>query len=606
MCGIYGYIGNEVACPIILEGLRKLEYRGYDSWGIATLAQGNFHCVKRLGYITKAHVTETSLPGNIGIGHVRWATHGVISKRNAHPHFDCKREIAIVHNGVIYNESSVRDRLAKRRHSFNSDTDTELFAHLLEEKSKQNFIEAIYNSIKEIDAQYSFLILTKKEPNKIYAARNKSPLKIGIGEKGFHISSDIVSLARKVTQYVDLEDGDVAEISINAFKIYDKDKNLVQRELNPVGISEEMITKEPPYFLNEMREEERTIKDIIKTYIKDNQIDLGIDLDGIAGAESVILTGAGSSFFASMVGEYYLRLIAGLTHVESVLAAELKQKYTYVDFSRVSKNMLLIALTQSGETRDTLDAIEFMRSNNVPVLTLVNRPRTEAAKISDFVIELPAGPEMSVIASKTFVAEVLMLLLFSIALARKKGIAERTKTLLEEIKELPLSVNAIFGRENEIKQVATEYCNKRVFYPLGTGITVPVALEIGRKLEEGLYVHAIGTSLGTSAELKHGPLTMVSNKTLIFIISPESGHQKMLISMEEAKARKARIIAVAAEGDEVVQGIADDIIWIPKSDELLTPILSIIPLQLLTYYIGKEGKKGDLDRPRNLAKSVTV
>lgn len=606
MCGIYGYLGNKAACQIILGGLRRLEYRGYDSWGMATIADGRLYWIKRIGDIPENDETLRILPGNIGIGHVRWATHGAISERNAHPHFDCKGEIAIVHNGVIYNESSVRSRLAKSGHSFSSNTDTELFAHLLEEKSELSFIDAIYECVKEIDAQYSFLILAEREPNKIYAARNKSPLKIGISERGFHISSDIVSLVGKATRYTDLEDGDVAEIGFDGFKIYDKNKRLVQRELNPIDISEEMITKEPPYFLKEVQEEERVIKDIINRCIRNDEIDLGIDLDKIAGVENVILTGAGSSFFASMVGEYYLRIMTRLIHVESVLAGELKQKYAYVDSSSIPGNMLLIVLTQSGETRDTLDAIEFMRSKGVPALTLVNRPRTEAAKISDFVIELPAGPEMSVVASKTFVAEVLMLLLFSIALARKKGITKGMRELSEEIKRLPLSINTIFGRENEIKQIAAKYCDEDKFYPLSTGINVAVALEIGRKLEEGLYVNAVGTSLGTSSELKHGPLTMVSGKTLIFIVSPGSGYQKMLISMEEAKAREAKIIAIATERDEAVQRIADDAIWIPKCSELLTPILSIIPLQLLTYYIGKESSKGNLDRPRNLAKSVTV
>lgn len=606
MCGIYGYIGNKLAHSVILNGLRKLEYRGYDSWGIVTLANGDFHCVKGLGYITKARVIETTLPGNIGIGHVRWATHGAISERNAHPHFDCKGEIAIVHNGVIHNELLIRRKLAKSGHSFTSDTDTELFAHLLEEKSKLSFIDAIYECIKEIDAQFGFLILSKKEPSKIFAARNKSPLVIGIGEGGYHISSDIVSLAGKATHCVDLEDGDVTEIGINGFKIYDRNKNFVQRELTPIGVSEETITKEPPYFPKEIREEERMANEIINRCTRGDEVDLGIDLDRIARVESIILTGAGSSFFASMVGEYYLRIISGLIHVESVLAAELKQKYAYADLSHISKNTLLIALTQSGETRDTLEAMEFMRGKGIPVLTLVNRPRTEAAKISDLVIELPAGVEMSVIASKTFVAEVLMLLLFSIALARKKGLTEGTRRLMEEIKSLPLLINAIFEQEGEIEQIATKYCNENEFYPLSTGINVPVALEIGRKLEEGLYVHAIGTSLGTSAELKHGPLTMVSDKTLIFIIPSGLEYQRTLLSMNEAKARTAKIIAIATDEDETVQSIADDTIWIPKCNELLTPILSIIPLQLLTYYIGKRGGKGNFDRPRNLAKSVTV
>ncbi len=614
MCGIYGYIGNKPACKIILDGLQRLEYRGYDSWGIATLLKEKFHCERRVGYITKGHNTKLALPGNIGIGHVRWATHGTVSEKNAHPHFDCKYEIAIVHNGVIYNESLIRSKLAKSGHTFSSETDTELFAHLLEEKSEQNFIDIIYQSIQEIDAQYSFLILTKKEPDKIYAVRYKSPLKIGIGENGYHVSSDVVSLVGIVNEYVDLEDGDVAEISAEEYKIYNKNGKLVHRETNTVDIPVEMVRKKPPYFLKEVNEQKDIIKDIIDLCVRDFKIDLGIEMDKIKPFEGVILTGAGSSFFASMVGEYYLRRVSKLSHVETILATELEQKYTN-NITNLTKNMLLIAITQSGETRDVLDAIEFMRSNGVKTLTLVNRSHAEASKMADLSIYIKAGPELSVIASKTFVAEVLILLLLSIALIPKREITEEIKNIISEIKKLPLFVEEVFKQERKIKQIVRkpQYLEgeELSFYPLSLGINIPVALEAGRKLEEGLYVHATGTTLGASSELKHGPLTMVSGNTLIFIIPNEPEHRRMLINMSEAKARGAKIIAVATTGNEAVKSLADDTIWIPECHELLTPILSIIPLQLLTYYLGEEIKKRnlgrpDLDRPRNLAKSVTV
>lgn len=600
MCGIYGYIGNESAYLLILAGLQKLNYRGYDSWGMVTLDNGNFHIIKRLGYVTKSDITEITIPGNIGIGHVRWATHGLISEKNAHPHFDCKNEIAIVHNGVVYNENSIRNNLLKNGHIFNSNTDSELIAHLLEEKVQKKFSSAIYESLKEIDAQYSLLILTKKEQNKIYAARNKSPLKIGISKNGFHISSDVVSFVGIASEYIDLEDGDVAEISINEFKIYDKNNDLVQRKLNHIDILEEIIVKEPPYFLKEIQEEEIVVKNIINHYLKDNNIDFDVNLNGVEAIESVILTGSGSSFFASIIGEYYLRNITKIDHVESVLAAELMHKY-----ADIPENTLLIALTQSGETRDTLDAIEFARKKGIPILTLVNRPCSEASKISNFVIEYQAGLENSVIASKTFVAEVLVLLLLSIYIAKMKKTIEKNN-IKKEIRNLPLYVREIFRQSDKIKQIAKKYYNKSEFYPLSMGINIPIALEIGRKLEEGLCVHTIGTSLGSSAELKHGPITMVNGKTLIFII-PGADHKKILTSMKEAKFKNAKIIAVATKGDEMVRDIADDTIWIPKANKFLSPILCVIPLQLLAYYIGEEkGRKDCFDRPKNLAKSVTV
>jgi len=600
MCGIYGYIGNELAFPLILSGLQKLNYRGYDSWGMVTIEEVGFHQLKRLGHITKSSFTQNILPGTLGIGHVRWATHGVISKNNTHPQFDCKNEIALVHNGVVFNEDSIRNKLLKNGHKFNSDTDSELIAHLLEEKFEKDFISAIYEGLKEIEAQYSLLILAKKEPNKLYTARNKSPLIIGIGKHGFHISSDVVSLVGVVTNYIDLEDGDIAEISNNEFKIYDKNKNLVQRELHHIDILEEITEKEPPYFLKEVQEEETVIKDIINRYIKGNNIDFKVNLNAIEAIENVILTGSGSSFFASIIGEFYLKIITKIAHVESVLAAELKYKFIHIP-----KNTLLIALTQSGETRDTLDAIEFARSKCIPILTLVNRPRSEASKISNFVIEYQAGLEMSVAASKTFVAEVLILLLLSIYIAKKRENLDYCP-IIKEILNLPSNIHETFKQSDNIKQIAKKHYNKTEFYPLSMGINVPIALEIGRKLEEGLCTHAIGTSLGSSAELKHGPLTMVNGKTLIFII-PGADHRKILTNIKEAKIKNAEIIAVATKEDETIRNTVDDIIWIPNVNKFLSPILCVIPLQLLAYYMGEEkGRKECFDRPGNLAKSVTV
>lgn len=604
MCGIYGYIGNESACKIILAGLQKLEYRGYDSWGMVTLANEHFHQVKQLGYITKSSITETALPGNMGIGHVRWATHGSNSEKNAHPHFDCKNEIAIVHNGVIYNEDSIRNKLVKNRHILNSDTDSELFAHLLEEKAEKDFINAIYECVKEIDAQYAFLILNKKT-SKIYATRKESPIKIGISKEGYCVSSDILSLVGKADKYVDLEDGDIAEIGTDEFAIYDKNKNPVKRDLHTIDITPEMIDKgEKPYFyLKETEEEKEVAKRIISSYIKDDKIDIEIDLEEIKDVERIIITGAGSSFFASMVGEYYLRRLTGIVDVTSILSSEVIHTYSDTDFS--DKHTLLIGVTQSGETKDTLDAIKFMKQKGVKVVTLVNRLGSEAEKESDFAIKQLAGPERSVVATKSFLAEVLTLLIFSIGLARVKG--KEVKDILKEVKKLPSLVERVFSQEKEIEKIAKKYQHEDEFYPLSRGINIPVALEIGRKMEEILYVSTIGTSLGTSAELKHGPLTMVTNEPLIFIAPFSSEYKKIITNIEEAKARRANVIVVATEGDEVIRkNMVDDVIWIPETDEFLTPILSVIPLQLLTYYIGRSKNMESFDRPRNLAKSITV
>jgi glucosamine--fructose-6-phosphate aminotransferase (isomerizing) len=441
MCGIYGYVGNELAYPIILKGLKKLEYRGYDSWGITTL-DNDFHTIKKLGCVNQNALG--SHPGNVGIGHVRWATRGAISERNAHPHFDCKNEIAIVHNGVIFNEAHLRSGLRKRRHSsIISDTDTELFAHLLEENTNQNknFTEDIYTTLKSVEAQYAFLIL-RKSYKKIYAVRNKSPIRIGIGNGGYHVSSDIVSFVGKVNEYMDLEDGDIAEIGVKGIRIYDSGMNLIERDLKPLNITPEIIDKgDYPYFyLKETEEIKSVIEEIIEKYVKGNIVDLGIDLNIFKGAKRIILTGAGSSYFASMVGEYYIRQLLGTVNVESVLSSELELKYADINFPQKT---ILIALTQSGETKDTNDAIEFAKQKGITVVSLVNKPYSEAEKISDFVIRLLANWETSVVATKTFVAELLVLLLLSISLSEDKKRYE----ILDEVKKLPDTLNTVFKKK---------------------------------------------------------------------------------------------------------------------------------------------------------------
>ncbi len=610
MCGIYGYVGTELAFPIILNGLKKLEYRGHDSWGITTL-DDDFHTIKRVGYVDE--IALGTHPGNVGIGHVRWATRGKINERNAHPHFDCKNEIAIVHNGVIFNEALLRSELRKRKHhSIISDTDTELFAHLLEENTNRNkdFIEDIYTTLKSVDAQYAFLILRKSD-KKIYAVRNKSPVRIGISTGGYHVSSDIVSFVGKVNEYMDLEDGDIAEIGIQGIKIYDSDMNLTNRHLKPLNITPEIIGKgDYPYFyLKETEEIKSVIERIIEKYVKGNIVNLGIDLNIFKGAKRIILTGAGSSYFASMVGEYYMRQLLETVSVESVLSSELELKYADINFPQKT---ILISLTQSGETKDTNDAIEFAKQKGITIVSLINKQHSETEKLSDCVIKLLTKLESSIVATKTFAAELLVLLLLSISLSENK----KKHEILDEIKKLPDNLSTVI-EEKEIIRIAEKYYQEGAIYPLSRGIMVPVALEAGRKIEEVLYAQSIGTSMGSSAELKHGPLTMVKDKVMLFLVPPASGHNKIIANIDQVKARDAKIIVVATKGDEIIENLAkenyiDDVIWIPETQELLTPILYIVPLYLLVYYLAIKKKESGIgyqinpDRPRYLAKSITV
>jgi len=611
MCGIYGYIGAELACPIILNGLRMLEYRGRDSWGLVTL-NDIFHTKKDIGRLDET-TEKFELPGNIGIGHVRWATSGIISKENAHPHFDCKKEIAVVHNGVIFNEMHLRSRLNK--HKLISETDTELFAHLLEENAGQNqsFIEDIIVTLKNIDAQFAFLILRKGD-KKIYAIRNKSPVHIGIGNGAYHVSSDIRSFVGKAEQYMDLEDGDIAEIGIEGFRIHDSNMNLITRELKPLNLTPEIIDKgiHSHFFIKETKEIGYVVEEIIRKYIAVYTVDFGNIINEIKEFRKIILTGAGSSYFASMVGEYYLLQLLGDVNVESILSSELELKYANITFPR---KIILIALSQSGETKDTCDAIKFAKQRSITVVSLVNNPNSEAEKLSDYVIKLRCGFETSVPATKTFIAELLVLLLFSISISKN----EKKFEILDEIKRLPNYLNEIFNEEfeNEVIYLAEKYYQSSAFYPLSRGIMVPVALDAGRKIEEVLYAQTIGTSMGSSAELKHGPLTMVKNNVVLFLVPPPTtkGHHKIIANIHEVKTRDAKIIVIATQGDEEIANLTkanciDDVIWLPKAHELVAPILYIIPLYLLTYYLAiKKIETGDQiypDSPRHLAKAITV
>ena len=548
MCGIYGYIGTELACPIILDGLRMLEYRGRDSWGLVTL-NDIFHTKKDIGRLDET-TEKFELPGNIGIGHVRWATSGIISKENAHPHFDCKKEIAVVHNGVIFNEMHLRSKLNK--HKLISGTDTELFAHLLEENAGQNqsFIEDINVTLKSMDAQFAFLILRKGD-KKIYATRNKSPVHIGIGNGAYHVSSDIRSFVGKVEQYIDLEDGDIAEIGIEGFRIYDYNMDLITRELKPLNLTPEIIDKGmySHFYINEIKEIKSVVENIIQEYIIGNTVDFESIVKEINGFEKIILTGAGSSYFASMVGEYYLVQLLGDVNVESILSSELELKYANITFPRKT---ILIALSQSGETKDTLDAIEFAKERSITVVSLVNNQYSEAEKHSNYVIKLLCGLETSITATKTFVAELLVLLLFSISISEKENKFE----ILDEIKRLPETIDNILNDkfENRIIQLTEKYYTEGAFYPLSRGIIRPVALEAGRKIEEILYLQTIGTSMGSSAELKHGPLTMVKNKVMLFLVPPPTTkeHHKIIVNIHEVKVRDAKIIVIATQGDKEI------------------------------------------------------
>jgi len=620
MCGIFGYIGKEKACKFILNGLKKLDYRGYDSSGIATL-DDSFHVAKQVGCIdnlcnvVKQGKVMDKLLGNLGIGHVRWATHGIISERNAHPHLSCDKRIAVVHNGVVYNDLSLRRDLLERGHVLISDTDSELIAHLIEQEYNEHvgIFDSTRNALKQIEAQYALLILCKDEPDKIIAAKNKAPLWIGRGSSGYFGSSDVLSLIGNADEYLDLKDGDTAILSDDTVKIFDTEGKQIHREFIEVPFTEEEISKGNfDYFiLKEILEQPDIVRKLVDEYIKNTKIDIFTDtdlVDIIKKLDRVILFGSGSSYFASRIGELYLKKIAKIVDVHSIVASELKYSLEDAFFSNEKlQETFVLAITQSGATRDTIAALEFLK-NKFKVLSITNMQLSEAERKSDYNLNMLAGFEISVAATKSFLAEIIMLLLISLRFGEIKNTIDRDfiTEIIEQMKNIPYQIEYILSQKTNIKNTAKKYYDRETIFFVSRGINVPTALEAGRKAEELLYISTLGTSLGSAGEFKHGPLALIRQNFPVVIISPYSSElEKIIINAREAKSHGAKIIAIATEGNNTIKEIADDIIWIPKVNELLSPILAIVALQLLIRDMAQ--LKGTLtDRPLNLAKVATV
>ena len=620
MCGIFGYIGKEEACKFILNGLKKLDYRGYDSSGIATL-DDSFHVAKQVGCIdnlcniVKQGKVMDKLLGNLGIGHVRWATHGIISERNTHPHLSCDERIAVVHNGVVYNDASLRRDLLERGHVLISDTDSELIAHLIEEEYNENvgIFDSTRNALKQIEAQYAIIILCKDEPDKIIAAKNKAPLLIGRGSSGYFGSSDVTSLIGNADEYLDLEDGDTAILSENAVLIFDIDGKQISREFIEVPFTEEEVSKGnfDLFILKELMEQPDVVRNIVDKFIKNNKVDIFTNDDLvniIKKVDRVILFGSGSSYFASQIGELYLRKIAKIVDVHSIVASELKYSLKDAIFSDEKlQKTLVLAITQSGETRDTLDALEFLKKK-LKVLSITNMQHSTAERESDYNLNMLAGMEISVAATKSFLAEIIMLLLISLRIGEIKNTIDREfiTEIIQQIINIPHQIEYVFSQETNIKNIANKYYDRETIFFVSRGINVPTALEAGRKAEELLYISTLGTSLGSAGEFKHGPLALIRSNFPVIIISPDSSEfNKIIENADQARLRGAKIIAIATEGNNTIKENADDIIWIPKVNELLSPLLAIVALQFLIRDMAQ--LKGTIsDRPFNLAKAPTV
>jgi glutamine---fructose-6-phosphate transaminase (isomerizing) len=608
MCGIVGYVGPKNAVEYVLAGLEALEYRGYDSAGIATISRDKAGVAKQVGSVINLKSQLASVDANdatIAIGHTRWATHGAPTVINAHPHFNGDKSIYVVHNGIIENYQELRDMLIAEGFDFVSETDTEVIPHLIEFnlRSSKTFQTAFEKTIKQLRGAYAIAALHGSEPDKIYVARLSSPIVIGIGKGEHYIASDASALLNRTKKVMYLDDYEIAVITADEIHIHDiKQAIKVIREAEQLEFDTEAGDRGEykDFMLKEIHEAPQTVQSAIRGRIKleSNTVKLG-GLESVTEQlryiDRIVIVACGTSYYAGLVGEYLIEELAGIP-VEVQLASEFK--YRKEPFSR---STALLAISQSGETADTIAAIKKVENYGVLKLGIVNTVGSTIARITDAGVYCHAGPEQSVASTKAFIAQVTILA--EIALHLSQGRTPLYKPLLEELTKLPDKLTELLKTAPAIERIADGYYKSTDFLYIGRGLSYPCALEGALKLKEVSYIHAEGYAAG---EMKHGPLAMIDQDFPTFAIAPDGPLlEKTISNMEEIRARKGRIIAIATEGNKEVTKHADSIFYIPKTLDLLQPILAAVVLQLFAYYTAT--KKGfNVDRPRNLAKSVTV
>ncbi|MEM3577189.1 MAG: glutamine--fructose-6-phosphate transaminase (isomerizing) [Candidatus Bathyarchaeia archaeon] len=608
MCGIFGCIlkdGN--AAPTIHAALERLEYRGYDSVGEATIHNSVLYVKKDSGKIEEVHKIHNldDLPGNVGIGHTRWATHGAPLQINAHPHVDCSGQIAVVHNGIIENFTELKAELENRGHVFKSKTDTEVIAHLIEENLKANphmsLAEAVLESVKRLDGSYAIAVISTKEPDKIVCARHESPLVLGVGENAIYCASDIPAFLPLTNRVVVIEDGEIVTLSTEGYEIRKiVDSSPVLREPKVVDWTPEMAVKQgyPHFMLKEIHEQPAVLRNTLR--LQEHYLDLMATF--LDRAREVFLVACGTSYHACLAASYMFSKLAFLG-TYPVIASEFVEQHG----KSVNIDSTILAVSQSGETADTLAAVNCARQRAATILGLTNVIGSTLTRVSRVYIGQQSGPEIGVAATKTFTAQLSVLAQLALRLAKKRGKISQDEMdfIAERLEKLPEIVETIIRtQEEKVKQIAKKYKDAKIFFFLGRGISTATAYEGRLKLMEIAYVPSIAFPAGES---KHGPISLVEPDFPVVFICPKDDTRKTLIgNIMEMKARGASIIAVIEEGDEEIKGLADDWVEVPRGiPDVLSPIPFVIPLQLLAYYMAIE-RGHNPDTPRNLAKSVTV
>jgi glucosamine--fructose-6-phosphate aminotransferase (isomerizing) len=608
MCGIVGYVGYKPAAPVLLDGLARLEYRGYDSAGIALVTEeGELFIRKRAGKVADLRnaLSDGTPPSHTGLGHTRWATHGRPNDLNAHPHTDCTGELTVIHNGIIENFIELRAELEASGHTFASETDTEAIAHLVEEAYEGDVAAAVRAALRRAHGAYALAVIHRGEPDRIVGARMNVPLIVGLGEGEAFLASDVAAVLAHTRRVIFLDEGDVADIRPESVVITDMLGRDLERPIHEVDWDIEAAEKGgyEHFMLKEMHEQPEAILAAITGRLHEHEVRVS-ELDALAprlaGIERVELIACGSAAYASAVGSYALQAWTGLPARWNI-----GSEFRY-DPPPLDERTLVIAVTQSGETADTLAPTRLARQRGCAVIAVTNTVGSAITREADAVLFCQAGPEIAVVATKTYVTQVITLLFVAARLAKILGRldAQHERVLVEGLRDLPSAAErAIELTEGPAQQLARHYLGSRGYMYVGRGVTYPVALEGALKLKEVSYVHAEGYAAG---ELKHGPISLLDAEVPLVAVATRSAvHDKLVSNLMEGRARDARVIAVATEGDDRIKAVADDILWVPACQEMLSPVLAVIPLQLFAYHTAV-ARGTDVDQPRNLAKSVTV
>lgn len=603
MCGIIGYIGYRNARTVILESLKRLDYRGYDSAGVAIIDK-KLQVYKDVGEIKNVEKHIPPIKGLTGIGHTRWATHGGVTKQNAHPHLSCNKKIAIVHNGIIENFSSLKEDLKKKGHIFQSQTDSEVIAHLIDDIYKGNLEDAVLAATKKIKGSYAIVAVSQDEPKKIVGVRNESPLVIGVGDSENFLASDITAFLKYTKRVIFLNDGDLCVLTNNSIEVFDQNKKQIKKK-------EELITWDvrdaeksgfPHFMLKEIYDQPETVHHALRGRISeiDETITFPEKVEKLLNTEidSIHIVACGTSFYAGLVGKY---LIEQLTNIP--VFTELASEYRY--FGSRNENSLVLAITQSGETADTLAALREAQLSGSKTLVVTNAIGSTATRIADGYILQQSGPEIGVAATKTFTSQIMVLFLIAlkIALLQKKLGSDELYNTIFQLKELPRHVRDILQRNNDIIEIAQQLKDAKSVFFIGRGVNYPLSLEGALKLKEISYIHAEGFAAG---ELKHGPFALLTKETpVVAIVTKDETYEKILANIGEIKARGSPVIAIAEDKDTEIGNHADFVLRFPSGSHVLPCIPITVILQLLAYHVA-DLRKCPIDKPRNLAKSVTV